>query len=685
MVRASDSKRVGIWIRVSTEDQVRGESPETHERRARLYAEAKGWNVIEVYRLDAVSGKTVKETPEAKKMLADIKSGHITGLIFSKLARLARNTKELLEFAELFRESDADLISLAESIDTSTPAGRLFYTMIAAMAQWEREEISARVAASVPIRANMGKPTGGQAPYGYQWKDKKLIPDDKEAPVRKLMYELFREHKRKKAVARILNEKGYRTRNGSKFSDTTVDRLLRDSITKGVRRANYTRSSDSSKAWELKPESDWVLQEVEAIVPEDLWNECNAFLDAQREKGKRTTQPTLHLFAGLTYCACGPKMYVPSKSPKYTCQKCRNKIPKDDLEAVFIEQIKHFSVSPDEISAHLERANTTIHTKAELLKVLESDRQKLTGEIDKLHDLYQSGMIDKHGFGAKYHPWADRLRQLDEEIPAAQAQLDVMKIGHLSEEEIVFGARDLYERWPKLPAEEKRRIIEAITEKIIVGKDEVEINLYYAPPPSASGHSGGSPNRSGGSVPPNTPLDRSKRAMNTQGCVALLQRVPVRLKALKPKEFDFEPQTIGDHIRKRRLLLKLTKKAVAGILKVSQFSIINWELGRFQPSNVSTLHRIIKFLGYDPLPVGCTILERLRQKRRQMGWGQRELAEHFGVDRCTVTGWELGGTILKRSHRSMVARFLGLAEADLMGEMADRWNKNHGKRTVRKP
>ena len=135
---------------------------------------------------------------------------------------------------------------------------------------------------------------------------------------------------------------------------------LRDSVAKGIRRANYTRSSDSSKAWELKPESEWVLQDVEAIVPEDLWSECNAVLDAQREKGKRTTQPTLHLFAGLTYCACGPKMYVLSNSPKYTCQKCRNKIPKDDLEAVFIEQIKHFSISPDEISAHLERANITI-------------------------------------------------------------------------------------------------------------------------------------------------------------------------------------------------------------------------------------------------------------------------------------------------------------------------------------
>src|SRR5258705_8565858 len=119
-----EKKNVGIWIRVSTTMQVQDESPEHHEKRARIYAEQRGWNVVTVYRLDALSGKSVLDYSETKRMLKDIQSNTISGIIFSKLARLARNTKELLQISEIFRERNADLISLAEAIDTSTPAGR---------------------------------------------------------------------------------------------------------------------------------------------------------------------------------------------------------------------------------------------------------------------------------------------------------------------------------------------------------------------------------------------------------------------------------------------------------------------------------------------------------------------------------------------------------------------------------
>lgn len=477
-------KQVGIWIRVSTEDQARGESPEHHEKRARYYAESKGWKVKEVYHLEAVSGKSVMGRPETERMLEDIRTGQITGLIFSKLARLARNTKELLEFAEIFNQNGADLISLQESIDTSTPAGRLFYTMIAAMAQWEREEIASRVAASVPIRAKLGKPLGGQAPFGYRWENRELIPDPIEAPMRKLMYDLFLEHHRKKTVARLLNEAGYRTRNGSKFSDSTIGRLLRDPMAKGLRRANYTKSLGDKKNWVVKPKEDWVFVEVEPVVDEEIWDQCNLILDEQEQKNKRPARKTVQLFAGVAVCSCGKKMYVPKNYPKYYCYSCRNKIGVTDLEEIFHEQLRNFFFSPDEIKQYLTQADQAISDKNDLLQTLLEEEQKLSTEMDRVYRLYLDDQITSQGFGERYKPLEERKQQIGEQIPEIQAEIDFLKIQHLSRDQIISEAQDLYSRWPELSYDHKRQIVENITESIVIDKDDITINLSYIPSPS---------------------------------------------------------------------------------------------------------------------------------------------------------------------------------------------------------
>jgi site-specific DNA recombinase len=474
-------KPVGIWIRVSTEDQAKGESPEHHEKRARAYAESKGWQVREVYHLEGVSGKAVLEHAETKHMLKHIAAGRITGLIFSKLARLARNTRELLDFADLFREHGADLISLQESIDTSTPAGRLFYTMIAAMAQWEREEIAERVAASVPIRAMLGKPTGGAAPYGYQWKNRQLVVDPQEAPVRRLIYELFAEQRRKKGVARVLNERGYRTRSGSRFTDTTIDRLIRDPLAKGQRRANYTRSRGEKKHWDLKPESEWVYSSVEPVVTEELWERCNAILNDGREKVRRRGRPPKHLFAGLVRCTAGHAMYAFTSWGKYVCRRCHVRIATGDLEAVFQEQLKGFFLDPEQLARYLAQSDEVLKGRDEAIATLRGEETRVRSEMDRVYRAYVSDQLSVEGFGRQYGPLEVRLKQLEEELPRLQGEADFMRIQILSRDDVFAGGKDLAARWGDLDPTEKRQIVESLVEGISVGKDEIAFDLGCFP------------------------------------------------------------------------------------------------------------------------------------------------------------------------------------------------------------
>lgn len=474
-------KPVGIWIRVSTEDQAKGDSPELHEKRARHYAEAQGWEIIDIYHLEGVSGKAVSQHSEAQRMLKDIRSGRISGVIFTKLARLARNTRELLDFAEEFRQAKASLISLEEHFDTSTAAGMLFFTLVAAMAQWEREEIASRTVSSIQVRAKLGRPLNGSATFGYRWKDKQLVLNPDEAPIRKLIYELFDEQKRLRRVAKTLNERGYRTRTDAKWSDTTVRYLIEDPTAKGEHRAMFTKKSSDQKKTHIKPADEWVVTPCEAIVSSELWERCNDVLVARKGNRPKPGPTPQHLFAGLLHCACGKKMYVRTDAPhSYLCFKCRNKVEKTALEEEVIKRLKGYFLSPEQISDNLRIANEQLAEKEQLLQALEKDIGRVKAEIDRVYHLYQDGQIDTKGFGNFYKPLNERLEQLNEELPIRQAEVDYHKIHELSAEAVNDEARTLYDLWPKMELEDKRGVLEALIEKVVIGREEIELTFKAA-------------------------------------------------------------------------------------------------------------------------------------------------------------------------------------------------------------
>ena len=128
-----------------------------------------------------------------------------------------------------------------------------------------------------------------------------------------------------------------------------------------------------------------------------------------------------------------------------------------------------------------------------------------------------------------------------------------------------------------------------------------------------------------------------------------------RLSGKRPKPgYPLEINHLGDHIRRRRMGLGLTRKATAAILRTSDDSLKGWEEGRHLAMRPTQYPRIIDFLGYNPLPEPMTLGEAIRRQRLMRGWSIEKLASEAGVDPATVRRMEeyrprLGG----RSKRSV--------------------------------
>jgi DNA invertase Pin-like site-specific DNA recombinase len=150
-------KRAALYMRVSTKNH--SQTTETQALALREYAAHRGFVIIEEYRDDGVSGSK-DSRPALDRLMRDARARKLDVVIVARVDRFARSVSHLLRALEEFSHLGIDFVSLSESIDTSTPMGKMIFTVLGAVAELERNLIKERVHMGIIRARKQGKPLG---------------------------------------------------------------------------------------------------------------------------------------------------------------------------------------------------------------------------------------------------------------------------------------------------------------------------------------------------------------------------------------------------------------------------------------------------------------------------------------------------------------------------------------------
>lgn len=184
-MKLSAMKNAVLYCRVSTDDQAEnGVSLADQESRLRSYCVAMGYQVLDVLVDAGISGSTEpRQRPGLGRIDTDIHLDAATHLIAVDLSRFSRDTRHTLDLVEFLEKHDIALVSLAESLDTKSPSGRLVVTVLAAMNQFQRENIAAKTKSALSHLKATGR-RYGNIPYGFRSTEAgNLVADDGEQKV----------------------------------------------------------------------------------------------------------------------------------------------------------------------------------------------------------------------------------------------------------------------------------------------------------------------------------------------------------------------------------------------------------------------------------------------------------------------------------------------------------------------
>lgn len=451
------NKIAAIYIRVSTDFQAEeGYSIDAQKEQLSAYCISKGIKNYEFYIDGGWSGSNI-ERPEMQRLIKDVKEDKISHVIVYKLDRLSRSQKDTLYLIEdVFNPHGVDFVSLNESMDTSTPMGRLMLGILSAFAQLERENIRLRTRMGMKERVKSGLwMGGGRVPFGYDYDSTKgiLVPNKDAKKVRQI-YKLYIEGKSPQEIANVL---------GLKY-----DRLVYQILT---RKSNYGIIEYNGEEYQ---------GQHEPIISKETYDIA---MRCMLERKAIRANSSEHLLTGLVYCGkCGAKMRYQkwgNKGNKFVCysqQKSKPYLVKDencDQEKVWADEVEDIVIkSIFEFANNYKPSETESIIQEDTISLLYEQQNTLNKKIKKLYEMYAEDDSDEILLDT-INDLKKKLNIINKKIELETKNSTII-LRRKERTEILSSVSEL---WYDMNAMQKKTIIRKLVNKIEINGSHINIDF----------------------------------------------------------------------------------------------------------------------------------------------------------------------------------------------------------------